>query len=122
MTRRTIVTLCGSSRFIDVMAVAAWHEEKAGKIALSCHLLPDWYGAASSHQAEVEGVAEQMDALHLDKLSMSDEILVVDVDGYIGESTANEVRHATRLGIRVRSLNRESPEWLRRLSRTSATE
>lgn len=91
-----IVCLSGSSRFIDVMAVIAWEMERDGDvIVLHCHLLPRWYGAKEHHQAEAEGCAEHMDEIHLAKIDMADELLVVSVDGYIGESTQREIEYAT---------------------------
>lgn len=97
-TTRRIVCVCGSSRFMDTIAVLQWELEKAGCIALGMHLLPAGYGAFPDHQAEAEGVADQMDALHLDKIRMADAVYVVNVGGYIGRSTANEIRFATALG------------------------
>lgn len=92
-----IVVLCGSSRFVDVMAVCAWLLERdENAIALSLHLLPNWYAAdlPADHLAEHEGVAARMDALHLAKIDLADEVFVVNCGGYIGSSTANEVQHA----------------------------
>ena len=113
LNTRKVVALCGSSRFIDVMAVAAWEEEKKGHVALSCHLVPGWYTEVAHHLGESQGVAEPMDALHLDKIQMADEILVIDVDGYIGESTANEIKHARDLQKPIRYLSQEAPAFLR---------
>lgn len=99
-----VVTVCGSSRFVDVMAVCAWLIERdENAIAMSLHLLPRWYpNCPDDHLAEAEGVASAMDALHLRKIEMSDEIFVVDVNGYVGSSTSNEIAHATKLGKPVR--------------------
>lgn len=99
-----IVTLCGSSRFVDVMAVCAWLLERdEAAIAMSLHLLPHWYpNCPADHLAEHEGCAGAMDALHLQKIDLSDEIFVVDVGGYVGSSTANEIHHAMKTGKPVR--------------------
>jgi hypothetical protein len=93
-----IVVLCGSSRFVDIMAVCAWLIERdEHAIALSLHLLPWWYGAEDHHQAETEGIARQMDDLHLRKIDLADEVFVVCPNFYMGESTAREVDYANRL-------------------------
>jgi hypothetical protein len=42
--------------------------------------------------------------IHLQKVAMADEILVVNVGGYVGESTRREIEHARSRGIRVRFL------------------
>ena len=101
-----IVTLCGSSQYTDVMAVCAWLIEKhENAIAMGLHLLPVWYpDCPPDHLAEHEGVADQMDALHLQKIDISDEIFVVNYDDYIGESTAKEIAHAIKTGKPVRYL------------------
>jgi hypothetical protein len=103
--RPRIVCLSGSSRFIDVMAVQAWEIEKAGAIALSCHLLPRWYTSTPHHLGEEQGVQDTLDRLHLEKIALADELLIIDVKGYIGESTRNEIAYAMALGKRVRFLS-----------------
>lgn len=107
--RPKIITLCGSSRFIQEMAVCAWLLERDERaIAMGLHLLPYWYPDCPDHHlAEHEGAAEAMDALHLEKIDLSDEIFVVDVGGYIGSSTRNEIRHAVASAKRVRFFSEE---------------
>ena len=111
MDRPEIVCLCGSSRFVAHMAILAWELEKEGRIILSLHLLPDWYEPTgggdlpADHIAEHEGVADQMDELHLRKIDLADRVLVCDfeVDGvpYIGESTRKEIAYARSTGVGV---------------------
>jgi len=104
-----VITVCGSSRFCDVMAVCAWILERdEGAIVMDLHLLPAWYSVdlPDDHLAEHEGVAEAMDNLHLCKIDLSDEIFVVnayvDDKPYIGASTANEICYAESIGVEVR--------------------
>ncbi len=94
-----VVCLCGSTRFLSEMAVKAWELEKLGVIVLSMQLLPASYpGVQPDHQAEAEGVKEAMDELHLRKIDLSDRVLVIDIGGYIGNSTRREIEYAERLG------------------------
>lgn len=115
MSKQKIIVLCGSSRFVQQMAVCAWLLEKnEGAIVLSLHLLPDWYGEEHipDHLAEHEGVADAMDDLHLAKIDMAKlmgdtgkyeaEVFVVNVNHYIGESTTREVEHAKNRGVPIR--------------------
>lgn len=102
-----VICLCGSSRFVDVFAVLAWELEKQGNITHSIHLLPHWYATQAHHQAEAEGVADNLDALHLRKIDLSDEVIVVDVGGYFGESTTKEIAYAKAAGKPVRYLSKE---------------
>ena len=105
LPRPKVVTLCGSSRFVAEMAIIAWvFERDEGVITMGLHLLPQGYGAAPDHQAEVEGVAEKMDELHLRKIDLADEVFIVNIGGYIGESTRREIGYAERTGKVVRYL------------------
>ena len=99
-----IVTLCGSSKYCDIMAVCAWFIERDEKaITMGLHLLPRWYPIkAESHIAEMEGVAEAMDKLHLSKIDISDEIFVVNFDDYIGDSTRGEIEYTMKLNKPIR--------------------
>ena len=116
-----IVTICGSSRFVDIIAAVAWLlETKEQVMTMSIHFLPAWYTDVEHHYAEDQGIADDMDALHIQKVGMSDAIFVVDWGGYIGDSTALEISFAEEHGIEVRYLSRE-PEYeevLRRLRGT----
>lgn len=94
--RPKVVVICGSSRFVDIMAVCAWLiEREEGAIVLGLHLLPVWYpNCPAHHLAEHEGVAEAMDELHLRKIDLADEVFVVNHEQYVGQSTAREVGYA----------------------------
>ena len=102
-----IITLCGSSRFVDIMAVCAWLLERDEQvIAMGLHLLPYWYATKEEipdHLAEHEGVAHEMDILHFRKIDISDTIFVVNQDDYIGESTLKEIKYA--------QANRKNIRW-----------
>jgi len=109
MKKPKIVVICGSSRFVDIMAVCAWLLERdEGAIALGLHSLPYWYDRESipDHLAEHEGVAEAMDELHLRKIDLAaehgGEIFVVNHDGYIGDSTRREIEYAQSKGVKIR--------------------
>ena len=100
-----VVVLCGSSRFVDIMAVCAWILERdEGAITMGLHLLPTWYSEnlPPDHLAEHEGVADAMDELHLRKIDLADEVFVVDAGGYIGSSCANEIRYAESRKLPIR--------------------
>ena len=47
---------------------------------------------------------EMLDDMHKRKIDMSDEIFVINVNGYIGESTKSEIEYAKSLGKRVNYL------------------
>ncbi|MBE9581029.1 MAG: hypothetical protein IMF18_05360 [Proteobacteria bacterium] len=93
-----IITLCGSSRFVDIMAVCAWILERDEQvITMGLHLLPQWYATKEEipdHLAEHEGVADKLNELHLRKIDISSEIFVVNKNDYIGEDTLREIKYA----------------------------
>ena len=47
---------------------------------------------------------EMLDKMHFQKIDMADEIFVINVGGYIGESTRREIAHATDKGKKVNYL------------------
>ncbi len=105
-----VVCLCGSSRFVAQMAVIGWTLERdEGKIVLGLHLLPESYGPQRDHQAEAEGVAEKMDELHMRKIDLANRVLVVNIGGYIGWSTRNEINYAEKVGTPITYLEEVKP-------------
>jgi hypothetical protein len=100
-----IVVLCGSSRFVDVMAVCAWIIERdENAICMDLHLLPQWYGEdlPPDHLAEHEGCSDKMDELHLRKIDLADEVFIVNIYDYIGDSTSREVGYAMKHNKNIR--------------------
>jgi hypothetical protein len=96
--KRTIVCLCGSTRFMQAFYDANMRETLEGKIVLTV-------GMSSKGDCQLnEEQKKALDALHLDKIDMAEEILVLNVGGYVGDSTRNEIAHATRTGKKVRYL------------------
>lgn len=104
-TRPKVVVFCGSSRFVDIMAVTQWLVERDEQaIGMGLHLLPGWYCKEHipDHLAEHEGVADAMDALHMRKIDLCDEIFVINFRDYIGNSTRNEIEYAKAQGKHIR--------------------
>ena len=98
--RPRIVCLCGSTRFGEAFREANLRETLAGKIVLSIGC--EW------HSDQALGLTyadkERLDALHLRKIDLADEILVLNVGGYVGSSTANEMAYASLQGKDIRFL------------------
>jgi hypothetical protein len=105
-TRPTIVCLCGSTRFWQEFQRVSLEESLAGRIVLSLGSVvgsdEDLFGHLSPD--EFARVKAQLDDLHLQKVKLADEVLILNVGGYIGESTRRERDYALRLGKRVRYL------------------
>jgi hypothetical protein len=97
-TKPKIITLCGPTRFTSEMLKEAWRLTITGVIVIHWNILES--KEAFSHGAEAAGgnVKDVVDALYLHKVAMADEVRVINVGGYIGESTRAELRHARKLG------------------------
>ncbi|MFE1927545.1 hypothetical protein ACFW91_33945 [Streptomyces asoensis] len=100
--RPPIVVLCGSTRFWDALAEAALYETAAGRIVLApcCDLKrphPLW-----SDPASTDRLKRLLDDLHLRKIDLADDVLIVNPGGYIGDSTRREVAYARSLGKPIR--------------------
>lgn len=97
--RPTIVCLCGSTRFKLAFMEAARTESLAGKIVLTV--------GQFSHADKIdigEDAKKRLDELHLRKIDMADEILVINVGKYVGDSTKREIDYAKSNGKRIRFL------------------
>ena len=101
-----VVTLCGSTKFKDAYIDAQLHETLAGKIVLTigCNMRDDNELFSELSAGNLRKLKAELDILHLHKITMSDEILVLNVDGYIGESTEREIVYAESIGVKVRYL------------------
>jgi len=105
-----VVCLCGSTRFADQHAIERWKLERSGKhICLMINYLPAWYAKEQGwrghdHFGEATGNKDVLDELHFHKIDLADEILVINIGGYIGESTSREIVYAMQLGKPVRLL------------------
>lgn len=59
---------------------------------------------------EDDQLKARLHELHLRKIDLADEVLILNVVGYIGESTARELAYARAEGKRVRYLERPDRE------------
>ena len=48
-----------------------------------------------------QDVADMLDELHLRKIDLADTVWILNVGGYIGESTRKELEYAQRIGKRI---------------------
>lgn len=101
-----IVCLCGSTQHGDVFRAAAQTETLSGNIVLSigCNTRENPEILANKTQAEVDRVMELLVGLHLQKIAMADEVLILNVEGRIGPSTQQELNYAISIGKPVRYL------------------
>lgn len=86
-----VVTLCGSFKFKKQMM------EVAEKLALegNCIITPVY--PTKEYYTRTDEQMENLKMAHFKKIEMSDAILVVDVNNYIGNSTKLEIEFAKKL-------------------------
>lgn len=100
--RPKIVCLCGSTRFYEAFQEANFLETMAGNIVLTVGFY------ASRDGLRPEGITaeekRQLDELYRRKIDLADEILVLNVGGYVGDSTRGEIEYTLSLGKPVRWL------------------
>ena len=87
------ITLCGSTRFKEEWAIANAMLTLAGHVVYSVAM---WSHGDKIDPSPAE--KQRLDLVHLMKINASDAIFVLDVDGYIGESTKREIEWARLRG------------------------
>lgn len=102
-----IVCMCGSTKFKQT-----WISENArltgeGNIVLSVGL---WGHHERKHPSPELKI--RLDELHKRKVDLCDSVWVLDVGGYIGESTRSEIEYALRIGKLVQYLSHHFPDYV----------
>lgn len=94
-----IVTLCGSARFEQDFK--DWNERLTlkGHTVFSLAVYPSDKDGEKNWYTDNE--KKELDAAHFRKIDASDAIFVLNRDGYIGESTRNEIGHAWAQGKQI---------------------
>jgi len=97
-----VVTICGSMKFANEMIKIAGNLEKEkGWCVIQCvyEINPEL-----TTKKELDNIINA----HWKKIDISDAIYVVNIDGYIGTSTKNEINYALSKGKEVLYLNNPS--------------
>lgn len=102
-----VVCLCGSSKHPELHMRVMMDETLAGRIVIPMGLyghadFPSGAKAATNDGDESTAVKQMLDTLHHRKIDVADEVLVVRVAGYIGNSTRREIEYAESKGKHVR--------------------
>lgn len=109
--RYKVVTLCGSTRFKEQFLQAQKELTLQGNIVISVGLFGhsgDQEVWENMDEGTLTKTKEMLDDMHKRKIDMADEIFVINVNGYIGESTRSEIEYATSHGKKVRYLEKNS--------------
>lgn len=106
MARPEVVCLCGSTRFGAHFRNANLALTLGGRIVLSI-------GCDTKSDAGLKltrADKQRLDELHLRKIDLADRVYVLNVDGYIGESTRREIAYALSMGRKVEFLEPDMGE------------
>lgn len=90
-----IITLCGSLKFKKEMMIVAEKMALEGK----CIITPVY--PVLENYKRTDGQLEKLKEAHFKKIELSDAILVVNVNNYIGDSTNLEIEYAKKLGKEI---------------------
>ena len=93
-----VITLCGSTRFKEEFLEAQKRLTLEGNIVISVGL----FGHSGDDVVWTEGVKDMLDRQHLAKIDLADEIFVINVGGYIGDSTRREIAYAEFKGKSIK--------------------
>ena len=104
-----VITLCGSTRFKDDFMRVQKELTLKGNIVISVGLFGHsgddevWGGM---DEGTLSKTKEMLDDMHKRKIDMADEIFVINVGGYIGDSTRSEIEYAIKNGKKVNYLEK----------------
>ena len=93
MISKGIICLCGSTKFKDMFEIVNRELTLEGWVVLA----PGVFGHVENYAVMGKRIGENkeaLDKLHKEKIDISDCVMVLDVDGYIGTSTRTEIEHA----------------------------
>lgn len=90
-----IVCLCGSTRFVEEFNRQAKELTEAGYIVLSIEVVTT-QAREDDPQHNDPDLKARLDELHKRKIDLADEVLVLNVGGYVGQSTMSEIEYAQK--------------------------
>ena len=102
-----VITLCGSTRFKEEFMKAQKNLTLKGYIVINVGLFGhsgDSEVWENMDEGTLTKTKEMLDDMHKRKIDMADEIFVINVNGYIGESTKSEIEYAKITGKKVNYL------------------
>ncbi len=95
-----IITICGSLKYKEEMLKVALNMELKG----NCVITPIF--PSENSPAFTDEEIKVFNDMHKEKIKLSDAILVVNVNGYIGKTTESEIQYAKALNKEILYLER----------------
>ena len=104
-----VITLCGSTKFKDDFFRKKKRLTLEGNIVISVGLFGhsgDSEVWENMDEGSLTKTKEMLDDMHKRKIDMADEIHVINVGGYIGDSTRSEIEYAKKMGKKITYLEK----------------
>ena len=98
--KHKVIVLCGSTKFKKEFEMVNKELTLRGHIVISVGC----FGHCGDNEAKGYNVKRMLDKLHKRKIDLASAIMVINKDGYIGESTKSEIEYA-------KSTNKEVYYW-----------
>ncbi len=104
-----VITLCGSTRFKNEFMEVQKKLTLEGNIVISVGLFGHsgdqevWDGM---DEGTLSKTKEMLDDMHKRKIDMADSIYVINVGGYIGDSTRSEIEYAEKHDKKIEYLEK----------------
>lgn len=97
-----VITLCGSTKYKDEYLMVNKWLTLQGNIVISVSM----FGHVDKEPL-TQDEKTILDQVHKNKIDIASEIFVINVDGYIGSSTKQEIEYADSKGKKIRFLTDE---------------
>lgn len=103
-----VITLSGSAKFENKIIEVVTELTKKGYCVLSFDVFraQDW----PKNISEIMKFKQLLSDIHFKKIDLCDELYVIDINGYVGESTSKEIQYAIEKGKPVRYYSQEHME------------
>lgn len=101
ITKRPVVTLIGSKRFMNTFKSVEHHLSQRGFVVMTPAIFkhPSF---GKNNIALTDSQHQIYDELHQQKMLMSDYVVLISEEGYIGENTQEEIDFCKLRGIKVK--------------------
>lgn len=90
-----IITLCGSIKFKTEFMKVQEELTLKGNIVFTPNFFSDMSNGINLENKKM------LDKMHRQKIDLSDEVFIINVKGYIGESTKSEIEYAKTKGKKI---------------------
>ena len=111
-----VITLCGSIKYKDIFLKVQENLTLKGNIVF----MPNFFTNIKKEEIRLD-TKKMLDEMHKQKIDMSDEIYVINLNGYIGESTKSEIEYANSKGKEWTDLQSQLEYLMKQLPSTFNT-